>query len=159
MRDSFLLRLLHLTVEMQERRRVGIVHTIRVSDIRGSVVLATFVEDHGHSAADFSLERAADLLEGLRLGDNSGELDLVADIKVEKWLKELRLHRISMGCRDKTTLKAYCCEIGCMDPAGTFCLLHDSVSHCKELYVCDCRCRVHVLNLRWSADIEDEIEE
>ena len=76
---------------MQERCWVRVVHAVRVGDIRGPVLLAAFVEDRGYPAGDFSLEGAAYPLERLRLGDNPGELDFVADIEVEEILEKLRL--------------------------------------------------------------------
>lgn len=78
-------------IVMQERCWVEVVHTARVGDIHGSVVLAAFVEDRDYSASDFSSKGAAYPLERLRLGDNPGELDFVADIEAEEVLEKLRL--------------------------------------------------------------------
>lgn len=68
-----------------------VVYAVRVGDIRGSMVLAAFVEDRGYPAGDFSLKGAAYPLERLHHGDNPGELAFVADIKVEEVLEKLRL--------------------------------------------------------------------
>lgn len=76
---------------MQERCWVWLVHAVRVGDIRGSMVLAAFVEDRGYPAGDFSLKGAAYPLERLRLGDNPAKLDFVADLEVEEVLEKLRL--------------------------------------------------------------------
>lgn len=94
------------------------------------MVLAALIKYHGYSVAKLSLEGATDRLEGLCFGDNSGELDFMADIEDEKVFEELRLHRLSMSASEGSSA-VYFCEIGCMDLGGALCVSHGFVSHCE----------------------------